>query len=357
MPESRKAICTGPADSIRSWWGLEEETLTGKVDDTDRKLLMLIVTNPRISLNALSTKLGVTKQAVHHRLRALTDSGVIGDMTADISIPYLGAIPVGVFGISNAPSVPDVFDRLGECEFTRRVIAGCGNYLYVNGILRNISELDGFVNYVKRVARLTEVAVGRYSPDPKLTPNYVVDGIVNPRASYTKLSRLDLKIIVSLKKDVRRPAEEIAEELGVSAKTVRRHLDNMISDGSIELNVWTDSPVAGDLMFLVHVTVREGADRVAVAKRLMSRYPFKDEFFLSYTSIPNLLIWIFWTGDISQMRRIMSATDEDEDVVAMMPNLGYRMRIYPTWQDRLPEDLLQASEETARQSYPHWPVR
>jgi DNA-binding Lrp family transcriptional regulator len=330
--------------------GVREEMSSSKMDDTDRKLLMLIVTNPRISYHELSKSLGITKQAAFRRLHALKESGVIEGMTADISVSYLGAITVSVSGISNEPSVLKVFDRLGECEFTRRVIAGCGNYMFINGILRDLSELDEFVGFVKRAAKLRNVLIGTYAPDSGLMPNYVVDGIANREPSYKKLTNLDLRIIMSLKEDVRKPANDIAQELGVSVKTVRKHLDDMISGGALDLHVRTDSPLAGDLMFVVHVTLREGADRAAVCRRLMSKYPFEDAFFVAYDNLPNLLGWIFWTGEMSHMRRIVTAVDEDEDVVALTPNLGYLMRIYSTWQDKLPQQLIQASEGTGTKS-------
>jgi DNA-binding Lrp family transcriptional regulator len=316
------------------------------MDDTDRELLMLIVTNPRISFRDLAKRLGITKQAAYRRLHTLRESGVVEDMTADISIPYLDAVPVAVFGRSKAPSVLKTFDRLGECEFTRRVIAGCGNYIYVNGILRDLSELDGFVDFVERVAELQDVTIGTYSPDPGLMPHYVVDGITNRRPNYRKLSDLDLRIIISLKGDVRKPVKDIASELGVSVKTVKRHLDLMMSEGSLELHVRTDSPLAGDLMFVVHVTVRDGADKAAVGRRLLSKYSFKDAFFVHYSNVPTHLAWIFWTGRLSEMRKILTAVDEDEDIVALMPNLGYLMRIYSTWQDKLPQHLIQKSMES-----------
>ena len=314
------------------------------MDDIDRKLLMVIVTNPRISFRELSEKLGITKQAAHHRMQILKRAGVIERITVDISVPYLRAIPVAVFGISKASSFPRIFDELGQCEHTRRVIAGCGNYVYVNGILRNMSELDEFVGIVKRTAGLRRATVGLYSAERGLMPNYVIDGITDTKPSHRRLSPLDLRIIISLKQDVRKPVEGIAKELHVSAKTVRKHLEDMMSEGLVELHVRTDSPKAGDLMFAVHVTLREGADGAEVGRRLLARYPFKDAFLLAFSNIPKLLIWIFWTGGLSEMREILSATEDDEDIVALMPNLGYMMRIYSTWQDRLPEQMLQAYE-------------
>lgn len=255
-------------------------------------------------------------------------------MTAEVSGPYLGAVPVVVFGRSKAASVFSVFDRLGECEMTRRVIAAGGNYMYINGQLRDLSELAAFSDYVTRVAELQDVTVGIYSPIQGLMPHYVVDGITDRKQGYRQLSPLDLRIIASLKDDVRKPVSEIAKTLGVTAKTVKRHLETMMAEGSLDLHARTDSPLAGDLLFLVHLTVRDGVDRGEFGRRLLSKHQFQDAFLVAYSNIPNLLVWIFWTDDIFELRRVLKGVQEDEDVVALMPNFAFLMRIYSTWRDR-----------------------
>lgn len=314
------------------------------MDDIDRKLMMLIVGNPRIHFRELSRSLGISKQAVFRRLQTLREYGVVGEMTADISVPYLHAVPVAVFGRSKAASVLETFDKLAECEFTRRITAGCGNYFYVDGILRDTSELDEFSEHVVRVAELQEATVGMYSPDPGLMPHYEVDGITSRKPGQKKLTLLDVRIIASLKDDVRKPVQKIAGELGVTTKTVKRHLEDMMCEGSLELHTRIDQPLAGDMLFTVHVSLRDGASKGEVGRRLLSKYQFKDAFIVSFSNVPNLLIWIFWTGELAEMRRILKAVDEDEDVVALMPNFAYLMRICSDWRDRLPQQMIRASE-------------
>jgi hypothetical protein len=82
-----------------------------------------------------------------------------------------------------------------------------------------------------------------------------------------------------------------------------------------------------------------------------------DAFLVSYGNLPNQLGWVFWTGELSEMRKILTAVDEDEDIVALMPNLGYLMRIYSTWQDKLPQYLIQKSMEIGTRSRRHKPTR
>ncbi|MDQ1371276.1 MAG: Lrp/AsnC family transcriptional regulator, leucine-responsive regulatory protein, partial [Candidatus Thermoplasmatota archaeon] len=125
------------------------------MDDTDRKMLVLITANPRIHIRELAKKLGISRQAVHNRMRALAEIGVLKGTTAEVSVPYLDAIPVAVFGRSGMTLTEEVFDKLGESELARRAVIAGGNYLYVNGELRAISDLDGYVEFVKRVGMLS----------------------------------------------------------------------------------------------------------------------------------------------------------------------------------------------------------
>ncbi len=305
------------------------------MDDIDRDLIILVTANPRISFHELSKKLGISRQAAHRRLQILIESGVVKGMTADMSVPYLDALSVGIYGRSRAASMEKVLDRLAEGEFTRRAMVCGGGHIFVSGQLRTISELDEFSEFVIRVAELQEPVVGVHSPEPGLMPYYSPDGIVSKRERYRDLSPLDLRIIAALRGDVRRPASEIAKVVGATTKTVSRHLSDMISEGSLDLHVRWDSTLVGDMYFIALVTLRDGANSGAVGRRLLKKYPFKDAFFVAYSNMPSLLTWIFWTTDMSEMRRILRVVDEDEDVVSLVPNFVFLERIYSNWRSKL----------------------
>ena len=319
----------------------------GEMDDTDRKMLVLIVANPRIHIRELAEKLGVSRQAVYHRIQVLTKIGVIQGTTAGISFPYLDAVPVTVFGRSNMALTEEVFDRLGESEFTRRAAIAGGNFLYVVGELREISELDGYVEFVKRVAKMSDPTVGIYCPDEELMPNYSVNGGGERKRSSRKLSPLDLRIIASLKGDARKPIADVAKAVGASAKTVKRHLDDMISEGLLDLHALTDSPSGGDMLFALHVNLKDGFDKVEVGRRLLSKYRPLDSYIRTFSNLPGLLIVIVWSDTVPEMRRVFKETCDEEGVLAVMLNFCYLERVYGTWRDKL--TAVQApSSETAR---------
>jgi len=306
------------------------------MDDTDRKLMFLVYENPRMHVRELANRLGISRQAVHRRMQVLKGIGVIQGATAGISVPYLDAVPVIVFGRSRAASIEETLSILGESEFTRRAVVAGGSYLYIVGLLRDISELDNYSEFVKRAAEIPEPTVGIYSLDEELLPRFTVDGIGKRKQSYRELSPLDIRIIASLKDDARRSIANIAEMAGASAKTVRRHLENMISEGSLDLYAHEDLPLAGDMLFVMHVNLRDGADKVEVGKRLLSKSLFRDQFVRAFINLPGFLHWAFWSADIAQVRKALREVGEDEDVLSVMPNFVFLERIYPTWRDKLP---------------------
>jgi DNA-binding Lrp family transcriptional regulator len=307
------------------------------MDDTDRKLLILMSANPRIHVRELAKRLGISRQAVDRRMQTLMKTGIIKGMIAGISIPYLDAVPVTVFGRSKTASAEKTLDRLGESEFTRRVVVAGGNFLYVIGFLRNISELGSYVEFVKRAGEMTEPTVGINCLDDGLSPDYSVDGAGKRKQSYKELSPLDLKIIASLKDDARRPVTDIAHMVGVSAKTVRRHLEDMMSEGSLDMGMPADLIIGGDMLFVTHVNLSDGADKVEVGRRLLSQSPFQDQYIRTFSNLPGLLVWVFWSGKMGEIRKVIREVGEDEDVLSVMLNFAYLERMYPTWRDKLPE--------------------
>jgi DNA-binding Lrp family transcriptional regulator len=306
------------------------------MDDTDRKLLILMGANPRMHVRELAKRLGISRQAVDRRMQTLMKTGVIKGMIAGISIPYLDAVPVTVFGRSTAASIEKTLDKLGESEFTRRAVVTGGNFFYVVGFLRNISELGSYVEFVKRAGEMTEPTVGINCLDDGLSPDYSVDGVGKRKQSYRELSPLDLKIIASLKDDARRPVTDIADMVGVSAKTVRRHLEDMMSEGSLDMSMPSDLALGGDMFLVMHVNLRDSVDKAEVGRRLLAKFPFQDQYIRTFSNLPGLLVWVFWSGKMAEIRKVMREVGEDEDVLSVMLNFAYLERIYPTWRDKLP---------------------
>ena len=188
---------------------------------------------------------------------------------------------------------------------------------------------------MKRTGKMPEPTVGIYSSDDELMHGFVVDGSGRRKEDYRQLSPLDLRIIASLKDDARRPVAEIARIVGVSVKTVRRRLEEMKTDGSLDLHALTDSPSGGDLLLTMHVKLKDMSDKAEAGKRLLSTYGSINAYMRTFSNLPGLLMVVFWSDSVPEIRRVFRATCEDESVMAVMLNFCYFERIYETWRGKL----------------------
>jgi len=296
--------------------------------------MTLFASNPRIHFRELGSKLGISTQAVHRRVQELTRCGVIVGTTAGISISYLNAMPITIFGRSNTVSVEETVKRLRENELSSSVIVAGGNFLYIVGLLRDVSEMDGFTNFVKRAAEIPEPTVGIYSRETGLAPDFMDKGQKN-RDERETLTPLDLRIIASLKGDARKAETVIAKEVGVSAKTVARRLERMISNGSVDLIVPMDPTKCGDIVSLVHVQLKADASRKAVGRRLASKLSPQLWYMRTYSNLPGFLHCIVCTNSMDDLRGIIQRIAQDSEVKSVVPNTMYSDHIFETWRDRL----------------------
>jgi DNA-binding Lrp family transcriptional regulator len=221
------------------------------MDRTDVSLCLSLMMNSRTPYHELAAKLGLSINAVHKRIKAMIDSGIIRAFTARTSLLSLGVVPVWVFGRSEAPHPSEVHLRLKTNDSTYWVANSGGGYVYVGGYLRDLSELDSFVTFVKREGGVTDPTVGIIpqpaSPFPK-----------------AELRQLDRQILASLHKDSRKPVSDVASEVSASAKTVHRRLEWMIENGLVDLSIDWYPDASNDIVALCHASLDSRADRMKV---------------------------------------------------------------------------------------------
>lgn len=320
------------------------------MDDTDRKLLSLIYEDPRMPLKELAKRLGVSRQTIDHRMQILTKLGTFKTIKAEISFRcYRDMFFVSIWGVSKAASIEKVLDRLGESEFTTGVTVLGGDMVSVFGCLRSESGLEGYVDFVKQVAEMPEPTVGLVDFNDGINPA-IYDG-PKLKQDRRELSVLDFRIVALLHDDARRPLAEIANTLGVSIKTVRRHIERMRSEGSLDYHSPYDFPPGEDMQTLLFVNLRSGADKVKVGRRLLSKYPLRIAIVRSFTNIPNFLRALLSSEKMSETRRILKEVREDEDVVSVTPNLIYYEREYETsWDWKMLRTLARSLEKGNREN-------
>ena len=221
------------------------------MDKRDILLSQLLQTNSRLSYNELASKLGISINAVHKRIKEMMDAGIICGFRARLSVLAVGALTVWVFGRSKAPSSSNLQVKLHENDSTYWVAFGSGDFVYVGAYLRDFSQLEQYASFVQKEAQLLDPTIG-IMPQPTL-----------PQGT-KRLYSIDYQIICALHKDCRRSLSDVAEELHISPKTVRRRLAKMISEGLVELSIEWYPDVSNDILTMFHLRLRAMADKTKI---------------------------------------------------------------------------------------------
>ncbi len=289
------------------------------MDETDYLLLKKLLENSRVTYRELADMSDISVSAVHKRIRTLIDDGFITAFIARPSYIALKSLMVLIFGTSNAKSMDEVSKELGQHENIHYVGISGGKYLQVSGILRDISELQEFGSYVTKTAHISEPTIG----------------IVNlPYMTFPEpLTSIDYKILKTLNRDARKPITDIADDVGISAKTVRKRLDRMIEN---KLATFTIELIIHKIIYITvfHVYLNEGTDMNSIIQRINEKYSKNLVYCLSYSNIPNFITLHTWALNAQESQRIQEEL-QNEGFKDIIPRIFLSAKWYECWIDQL----------------------
>jgi Lrp/AsnC family leucine-responsive transcriptional regulator len=292
-------------------------------------LIMLLSANSRLSYADLAEKLNLSVNAVHKRIQLLIESGVIRRFMAKVSLLGAKAIVVYISGTSCLNSFQDLPERMKAQGSIYWLALGGGKFVYVGAYLRDLTELDALVSYIKKEAGIPEPVVGIMSVLAWQAPPM-------SKVSDIEFCDLDYRIIRSLKDDSRKPISDVAYEVRVSAKTVRRRLSRMVEKGLIELSVEWYPDKSNDIMTLMNVHLKPDVDK-KVAFEILKKYAPNTLFFWTYVNLPNVLTYAVWTNSMNELQTLRQKLEKDEYISSVVPNILYTGFIFDTWRDQLVE--------------------
>jgi DNA-binding Lrp family transcriptional regulator len=289
------------------------------MDRTDISLSLMLMTNSRTPYHELAAKLGLSINAVHKRIGAMTRLGLIRAFTAHPSLASLGAVTTWVYGRSEAAHPGDVHLRLKADDRTYWVANSGGGYVYVGGYLRNIAELDEYVAFVKHEGEISDPTVG-------ITPS-------GSRPTKESLHPLDYQILASLSRNSRKPASDVAAEVSASAKTVHRRLEWMMEKGLVDFTIDWYPDASNDIISLCHVETGKGFERQEVLEDLRQKFSERILVEVLFSNLPNLIVLFMWTNTMKQMedlRERVAKVEGAKTVAVNVLQIGY---LFDTWRD------------------------
>ena len=293
------------------------------------RLIMLLSENSRLSYAELADKLNLSINAVHKRIQLLVETGVICKFTAKVSLFAAKAFPVFLSGSSQLGSFQDLPDKLKAQGAIYWLATGSGKFLFIGAYLKNLNELEPLINYVKKEAGIPEPTVGILSPLP-------VTSQPSHKLTDKSLCDLDYRIIRALKDNSRKAISDVAEELGISAKTARRRLSLMIKNSLIELSIEWYPDKSNDILTIVDLHLKPNVD-TKEANSILRKYAPNTLFYFSYVNMPNTATFVVWTNSMIELQNIREKLEKEENVASITPNILLKGYIFNTWRDKLVE--------------------
>ena len=290
------------------------------MDEIDLTIIKKLFGNSRLTYRELADMIELGVSAIHKRIRKLEDDGVINAYTARPSISALKSLWIIIFGTSKARSLEAVSKELGQHENVEFIAIAGGKFLYISGFLRNISELQDYSSYASKVSQIDNPTIGI------INIPYVT--IPEP------LTTIDYKILRILNRDARKSITGIADDVGLSAKTVRKRLNQMIENNLVLFSI-EYTPLYDDSFITVfHGSLKEGTDINATTKYLEKKYDQNIAHCYSYSNIPNFITITSWTKT-AQESQMLQKELQSEGFKDVVPHIFLSLSWYDCWVDQL----------------------
>lgn len=297
------------------------------MDKNDVILCQLLMANSRTPYRELAEKLDLSVTAVHNRIQSMIDLGIIRRFNTTLSLIAKPAIHILIYGTSKTNSINNLKTKLAKQGCIYWLAVAGGNSLYVGAYIKHIAELDGLVRFVREIAEIPEPTVG-------LTTSPIPPGFASMNIK-TKLCELDYKIIRALKDNSRKATANIAEEVGVSAKTVSRRLAYMTKNHLIQFSIDWFPDVANDIISVFHINLKNDATPNTANQILQKHYP-NTLFYWSFSNIPNSYFFMVWTPTSKELKDIRETIEQNPSLQFVVPNVLYAGSIFPIWRDEIP---------------------
>ena len=289
------------------------------MDEIDLTILRKLLEYSRITYRELAEITNMSVSAVHKRVKNLVDDGITNAFIARPSLLALNYLSVLIFGRSNAKSMAAISKELGQHESIKFVGITGDKFLYISAFLRNISELHDYSAYVSKTAQISEPTVTILNLPYMTTPE--------------PLTTIDYKILKSLNRDARKPITDIADEVGLSAKTVRKRLNRMIENKLASFTIeWM--PQKNSFVMVFHVTLNEGTNINSTIQYINEKYSQNVAYCFSYSNIPNFITVHTWAKNAQDSMKIQEElqTEGFKDVI---PHIYLSAEWYDCWVDQL----------------------
>jgi DNA-binding Lrp family transcriptional regulator len=277
------------------------------MDDIDLNIIRTLSENGRASYEVIAKSTGLTGNAVRNRVQKMMEKGVIDRFFLCVNPANLGYnIVIAIFEQGDNDDAFEELKALDDTMFVVNALNGVGAAVFT-------FREENWDEKVRKIFSKVKSA-SLFSAFLYQKPSVV-----------TQMGKIDWDIAESLKDDVRKPVHDIANELRISAKTVKRHLDKLTEGGILQPMVLIQ-PMRMERIIPYYLLI-ELDDRAEknkgspVLNGMFDRYWFKQR--VSDSSILIMQLYAHSFAEIEENKRLLLQDSRIKNMIFFYPSQIY----------------------------------
>ncbi|MFX0145849.1 MAG: winged helix-turn-helix transcriptional regulator [Candidatus Hodarchaeota archaeon] len=295
------------------------------MDDKDLEILKLLLFDGRMPYELIAKKVKLTPYLVKKRINNLVELGVIMKFTTNLNfLMFQKSVCYTLADVREGTDQQELIERMGKLK---EVTGGAISLQNKMQIIHTYTDDYDFKKNLEKLMKFEEI---------ENIENFIL--LIPPSLTFKtkRMNITDWKIVNVLKDNCRKTDVEIANELGISSKTVKRRLSYMRENNIIIFMIDLDTSAADFLSYLLIVKFqRIASESLSKVMKIIKNY-----FYM--WRVANQEAFIF-TVFIDKLRDIDDHVKEIEkvpyikEVISFVPT---KMFYFESWIDDLIKENL-----------------
>lgn len=299
------------------------------MDTADFRILEILNKNSRKSYLSIAKDLGISGKTVQKRIERMIREGVILSFEIGFDASLLGLntciADIKLKGEFTKHEIIAEFKKIPNIYF---VTCAIGNILtlifhyYNSKELENIIERISFIEHVSNVE--TNIPRGHHFTEVDISP-------------------LDWKIIHRLNHNARKKNHEIASELEVSPKTIKRRLDKLVKDRIIYFTIDVDSSKAKNFTtYVLIVKLETGVKKEKIYKEIKNKF---GNIWATVGPVQPSIAFFMYSRSLSQIEDVVEQVKMITEVKTANIALYTSFHRFTEWYDKKIENMTKNNRD------------
>jgi Lrp/AsnC family leucine-responsive transcriptional regulator len=242
------------------------------MDDIDKRIIFELDSDCRMTYQKMADKLGITATAVKKRVMKLLERGVIDRFITILNFEMIDSdLLLSLVQTDGSEFEDDFINQLGEKPFVIQVspiACGKGGLYAVFAVTSGLSGLSDFGTFIRTLDPVT---------------NLDMHVLLYPRGKKVTLTKTQLRVLKYLVDNPRMSIVEIADLSGMTARRIRRTIEELQEGEGILFAVIWNLGIGGLTEVLLQIEWDEkNANHEFVVDWLRKQYPL--EYWSSFVS-------------------------------------------------------------------------